>query len=62
MSVSYEVGLTVGSERGVVSIDSIMLTDGHTWEDAVQTVLDMAQALHPNEQVEFDFVKEYDSD
>ena len=61
MSVSYEVGLTVGSERGVVSIDSIMLTDGHTWEDAVQTVLDMAQALHPDAQVEFDFVKEYDS-
>jgi len=61
MSVTYEVGLTVGAERGVVSVDSIMLTDGHTWEDAVQTVLDMAQALHPDAQVEFDFVKEYDS-
>lgn len=61
MSVTYQVGVTVGAECGIVSVDSAMLNDGHTWEDAVQTVMDMAQALHPNEQIEFDFVKEYDS-
>lgn len=61
MQTTYEIGLTIGAERGVYNVDSVMLRDHHTWEDAVQTVLDMAQALYPDKQVEFDFVKEYDS-
>ena len=61
MQTTYEIGLTIGAERGVYNVDSVMLRDHHTWEDAVRTVLDMAQALYPDKQIEFDFVKEYDS-
>ena len=62
MQTTYEIGLTIGAERGVYNVDSVMLRDHHTWQDAVQTVLDMAQALYPDKQVEFNFVKEYDSE
>jgi len=62
VQTTYEIGLTIGAERGVYNVDSVMLRDHHTWEDAVQTVLDMAQALYPDKQVEFNFVKEYDSE
>jgi len=62
VQTTYEIGLTIGAERGVYNVDSVMLRDHHTWQDAVQTVLDMAQALYPDKQVEFNFVKEYDSE
>ena len=55
----WEVGLTVGAERGRVNVHPQALEESG-WENAVEHALDMAQALYPNKRIEFDYVKEYD--
>ena len=55
----FHVGLSVDNESGVVSVSDTILSDG-TWEEAVQTAMDMAQAIYPDAHIEFDFCKEYD--
>jgi hypothetical protein len=52
--------MTIGGETGTLSVDSSMLRDNPTWEDAVTTCFDMAQVLHPDAEIEFNFVKEFD--
>jgi hypothetical protein len=56
----FHVGLSVDNESGVVSVSDTILCDG-TWEEAVETAMDMAQALYPDAKIEFDFCKEYDN-
>lgn len=55
----WEVGITVGVESGRVNVHPQALEESG-WKNAVEHVLDMAQALHPNKHIEFDYVKEYD--
>jgi len=56
----FHIGLSVDNESGVVSVSDTILSDG-TWEEAVETAMDMAQALYPDAKIEFDFCKEYDN-
>lgn len=57
--ITYEVGLSVDNQKGVVSVKDTSL-ETTSWEDAVQFAMDLAQQEHPDAQVEFEFCKEYD--
>jgi hypothetical protein len=56
----WAVGMTVGLHQTEVNVHPAALSQSD-WESAVEYALDMAQSLHPNERVEFDYVKEYDN-
>ena len=49
----------VGEERGQVTVHPSQL-DKSEWVTAVEFALDMTQELHPNEKIEFLYVKEWD--
>ena len=61
----YEVGLSVDNQKSIVSITYAMLglsaPVATQWEEAIQTAMDMAQAIYPDARIEFDFCKEYDN-
>jgi len=57
----WEVGVTIGAERGRVNVHPATLKEAG-WENAVEYALDMTQAMHPDARIEFDYVKEYDND
>jgi hypothetical protein len=59
---TWHVGMTVGGETATLSVDTSMLRDNATWEDAVTTCFDMAQVLHPDAELEFNFIKEFDKE
>jgi hypothetical protein len=57
--ITYEVGLSVDNQKGVVSVQDTSL-ETSSWEKAVQFAMDLAQQDHPDAQIEFEFCKEYD--
>mgnify|MGYP003117448698 CR=1 FL=1 len=57
--ITYEVGLSVDNQKGVVSVQDTSL-EPSSWEKAVQFAMDLAQQVHPDAQIEFEFCKEYD--
>lgn len=57
----WEVGITIGNERGQVTVHPQTLQDNE-YTNAIEYVMEMAQALYPKHRIEFDYVKEYDSE
>ena len=57
----WEVGITIGVERGRVNVHPAALQESK-WDNAVEHAMEMAQALYPKHRIEFDYVKEYDSE
>ena len=58
--ITYEVGLSVDNQKGVVSVLDTSL-ETPSWENAVRLAIDLAHQEHPNaQQVVFEFWKEYD--
>ena len=57
----WQVGLTIDGVGGVYNVHPAAL-EKSVWNNAVEHVMDMAQALYPNSHIELDFVKEYDYD
>jgi len=55
----WEVGIKVNGVGGVYNVHPAALEQS-LWNNAVEHVMDMAQALYPDAHIEFDFVKEYD--
>ena len=55
----WDVGVQVNEERGQVTVHPSQL-DKSEWVTAVEFALDMTQELHPNEKIEFLYVKEWD--
>jgi len=56
----WEVGIQIGEESGQVTVHPAALEQSE-WSNAVEHVMEMAQALYPNLQIEFNYVKEYDN-
>jgi len=56
----WEVGIQIGAESGQVTVHPAALEQSE-WSNAVEHVMEMAQALYPNLQIEFNYVKEYDN-
>ena len=56
----WEVGIKIGSERGIVNVHPQVLEDNE-YTNAVEYVMEMAQAMHPKHKIEFEFIKEYDN-
>ena len=56
----WEVGIKIGQERGQVTVHPQTLQDNE-YTNAVEYVMEMAQAMYPKHKIEFEFVKEYDN-
>ena len=56
----WEVGIKIGSERGIVNVHPQVLEDNE-YTNAVEYVMEMAQAMYPKHKIEFEFIQEYDN-
>lgn len=57
----WQVGIKIGQECGQVTVHPQALEQSE-WSNAVEHAMEMAQALYPKHRIEFDYVKEYDSE
>ena len=57
----WEVGIKIGNERGIVNVHPQVLEDNE-YTNAIEYVMEMAQAMYPKHKIEFEFIKEYDSE
>ena len=57
----WEVGIKIGSESGQVTVhpQALAVSD---YSNAIEHALEMATALYPKHKIEFEYVKEYDSE
>lgn len=56
----WEVGIKIGNERGIVNVHPQVLEDNE-YTNAIEYVMEMAQAMYPKHKIEFEFIKEYDN-
>ena len=56
----WEVGIKIGSERGIVNVHPQVLEDNE-YTNAIEYVMEMAQAMYPKHKIEFEYIKEYDN-
>jgi|TARA_R100000664_G_C2715017_1_gene110474 hypothetical protein len=54
----WDVGIQIGEEHGQITVQPHQVKEGE-WKSAVELALEMAQATHPNEKIEFLYVKEW---
>jgi hypothetical protein len=56
----WQVGIKINQECGQVTVHPQALAQSR-WTNAIEHVMEMAQALYPDAKVEFDYIKEYDN-
>ena len=57
----WVVGVTIGEEQGQIRVYPDSLQNSQ-WENAAEYAYAMASALYPDQDLEIDYVKEYDDD
>tara|TARA_Y100000310_G_scaffold220387_1_gene221910 strand:+ start:2232 stop:2426 length:195 start_codon:yes stop_codon:yes gene_type:complete len=56
----WEVGIKIGAESGQVTVHPAALLESE-WSNAVEHALEMATALYPQQRIELEWVKEYET-
>tara|TARA_R110001606_G_scaffold379723_1_gene539894 strand:- start:180 stop:368 length:189 start_codon:yes stop_codon:yes gene_type:complete len=57
----WVVGVTIGEEQGEIEVFPTSLENSE-WENAAEYAHAMASALYPDQDIEIDYIKEYDDD
>ena len=56
----WEVGIKIGAESGQVTVHPAALQESE-WSNAVEHALEMATVLYPQQRIELEWVKEYET-
>lgn len=56
----WEVGIKIGAESGQVTVHPAALLESE-WSNAVEHAMEMATALYPQQRIELEWVKEYET-